>query len=206
MTAKDFTDFKNQSHVLVKAYLPTITNFSSISAKWGSSASDYWQKTETLPAANGELDIDWNTFAFNWADATETGTPDVTAINYAQITLTYSSAITDTDFRLDDIRIGKSKKFELDYYSLAMIKDAAGDYQLEFNPDTPVMTDELIGGTIARTAITAGAIHECFEMIGGKSERDRTDSYEKYQLKKVELLKKAGNRIRRGIKILNFKR
>jgi hypothetical protein len=203
-TPLDLESLQNKSHLTLKAYLPTITNFTSIAVKWGSDASNYWTKTETLPAGQASLATGWNTFAFRWADATETGTPVVTAIDYIQVTITYSSATTDTDFRLDDIRVGKEVEMELDYYSLAMVKDSAGDYQLEFNGDSVTQTDLLLGESQARRCVLQGATYECFEMIGGKSERDRTDSYKMYERLKLDLLKKCGHRIRRPSRVINF--
>jgi hypothetical protein len=206
INAVNLESLQNKSHFVIKAYLPTITNFTSIKLRWGSSNTAYWEKTETVPAGNRALKVGWNTFAFRWASATETTpAPDVTAIDYLQITLTYSSSTTDTDFRIDDIRLGKEVEMELDYYSLAMVKDLAGDYQLEFNPDSVTQTDELLG-TESRRTVVEGTKHELFEIIGGKSERDRTDSFKKYETKKVDLLKRCGHRIRRQTKVLNFRR
>lgn len=202
-TALDLESFQNKSHVVLKAWLPTITNFSSIKIRLGSSASDYWEKTETQPAGNRSVQTGKNLFAFSWADATESGSPDFSLVDYLQITITYSSAVTATDFRIDDVRIGLSVPMALDYYSLAMVKDADGDYQLEFNADSVTQTDELLGPE-SRRCVVEGTAHELFGIIGGKSERDRTDTLAKYEEKKMELLKRAGHRIRRPSRVLNF--
>ena len=201
--ALNLEQLKNKSQVTMQVYLPTITNFTSIKVRLGSSASLYIEKTETTPAGNRTLQTGWNTFAFRWASATDTGV-DATAIDYIQITITYSGSTTATDFRIDDIRVAKEVEMELDYYSLAMVKDSAGDYQLEFNADSVTQTDTLLGGSIARRCVIQGGAYECFSMIGGKSERDRTDSYKEYQDQKNTLLKRAGNRIRRPSRVLNF--
>ena len=205
LNSLDLEDLQNQSHLTMKVWLPTITNFTSIRIRLGSSSADYWEKTETVPAGNRDLEVGKNIFAFRWADGTETGTPDYSAVDYLQIVITYSSATTDTDFRIDDIRVAKEVEMKLDYYSLAMAKDAGGDYQLEFNPDTVTQTDTLLG-TASRRCVVEGSAHELFEIIGGKSERDRTDSDAKYGVMKKELLKRTGHRIRRPLKVLNFRR
>ena len=206
LTSKDLTSLQNKSHIVMKVYLPTITNFTSIAVRFGSSSTAYWEKTETVPAGNATLKAGWNTFAFRWADATETGSPDVTAIDYMRIVLTYSAATTDTDFRIDDIRIGKEVEMTLDYYSLAMVQDASGDYQLEFNPDSVTLTDTLLGDSTARRAVIQGANYELFEIVGGKSERDRTDSFKIYENTRMNLFKRAGHRVRRPTRVLNFAR
>ncbi len=204
LTALDLEALKNQSHFLMWVYLPVITNFTSIALRWGSSSTAYWEKTETVPAGAADLKIGWNLFAFRWADATQTLTPDETAIDYLRIAITYASAKTATDFRIDDIRVGKETEMELDYYSLAMAQQSDGDYQLEFDADDVTQSDVLLGGVKARRTVVQGAAYELFEIIGGKSERDRTDSYTLYKEKKRELLKKCGRPLRRASRVLNF--
>jgi hypothetical protein len=205
LTAQNYETLQNKSHIILKVYLPTITNFTNIAVRWGNDlTANYWEKTETVPAGNTDLKAGWNTFAFSWGSATETGSPDSETIDSFRITLTYSSATTDTDFRLDDLRIGASVDMELEYYSLAMVKNASGAYQLEFNADDVTQTDTLLGDSIARRCVVQGMTYELFEILGGKSERDRTDSYSIYKEKKMELLKKAGVRIKRAPITLKF--
>lgn len=204
LSAYDFSELQNVSAITMDIWLPTITNFTSVRLRFGSSSGDYWEVTATVPAGNASLKTGKNKFAFRWVDASETGTPDATAIDYMQIVLTYSASTTDTDFRIDDIRIGREVEMELEYYSLAMVTQADGDYQLEFDADEVDQTDLLLGGSTARRTVVQGATYEGFEIIGGKSERDRTDSFKIYENLKMTLLKKAGKRIRRPTKVLNF--
>ena len=204
ISAKDLTDFQNNAYLTIKAWLPTITNFTNIAIRWGSSASDYWEKTETVPAGNRTLAVGKNTFAFKWADATETGTPDVESVDYLRIAITFSSAITDTDFRLDDIRVGKAVAMEFDYWSKAMVRTASGAYQLEFNADTEVIyTDELLEDGLRRT-VTEGGAFESFRMIGGKEERDRSDTERKTREKYIEARRVYGQKRKLPGKTLNF--
>lgn len=201
--AKDLEELQNKSYLVVWVFLPTITDFSSIKAEWGDDASNNWSKTETAPAAGATLATGWNRFAFEWAEATENGSPDETAVNFVRFTITYSSSTTDTDFRIDDVRIARAVPMKLDYYSLAMVKDTAGDFQLEFNPSDVTMTDELVHSGIKRTVIEAAAF-ENFEMIGGKSERDRTDTAEERRRLYRQIFGRFGNRIRRPAQVLSF--
>jgi hypothetical protein len=205
LDSKDLESFQNKSHLTLKVDLPTITNFTSIKVRYGSSASDYWEKTETLPAASKSLVVGRNLFAFRWADATETGSLDVTAMDYIQITLTYSSATTDTDFRIDDIRIGEEKTMELEYYSKAMVKDSAGDYQIRFNPDDVTQTDVLLGDE-SEQAVLLGTEYDLFKSIGGKTERDRTDTKIEFENELTQLIKRSGHTLRRSGRTLNFRR
>lgn len=204
LTSMNLETLQNTSHLTMQVWLPTITNFSSIRVRLGSSSGAYWEKTETAPAGSATLATGKNLFAFRWADATETGSPDWSAVDYIQIVITYSSGVTATDFRIDDIRIGQEVEMELDYYSLAMAQNTSGTYQLEFNPDAATSTDVLLGAVTARRTVIQGTAYELFEIIGGKSERDRTDSYKIYERKRSELFARCGRRLRRPSRVLNF--
>lgn len=205
LTSIDLEELQNKSHFTLWVYLPTITNFSSIRLDWGNDLiTNYWYKSETAPAGNATLKVGWNHFAFKWGDATETGSPDPATIDSFKVTITYSSATTDTDFRIDDLRCGASVRMELEYYSLAMVQTSANDYQLEFNPDSVTQTDKLLGASIARRTVVEGTTYELFGIIGGKSERDKTDAFTIYEKKKTELLKRAGKRIKRPLQTINF--
>lgn len=202
ITRKDLETLQNKSALTLDVWLPTITNFTSIQARWGSDNTNYWSKTESTPAGKGDLETGKNTFAFRWAEATETGSPDVNNVDYLQIIITFSQNTTATDFRLDNIRIAQEVEMEIEYYSKAMAKKTTGEYQLGFN--TSILTDKLLGDDIAKRCVIQGAVFELFERIGGKSERDRSDSFKIYDDMKRELLKGHGVKIRRETKILNF--
>lgn len=203
-TPLDLETLENRAFLTLFADLPTVTNFTSMAVKFGSSATDYWAKTETRPASKADLTTGRSKWAFKWADATQTGTPDASAIDYIQITITYSGATTATDFRIDDIRMSESETMELEYFSLAMVETASGSMQLEFNADDVTQTDLLRGGIQLRRSVVQGSTYELFEIIGGKSERDRTDSYKKYERQLKMEFAKCGYKLRRPTKIANF--
>jgi hypothetical protein len=202
-TPLDLSALENKAFLTLFVDLPTITNLTSIRARFGSSAAAYWEKTETVPVG-GDLQVGRNQFAFSWANASQTGTPDDEAIDYISISITYSQSTTDTDFRIDNIRMAESTKMELEYYSLATVETSAGLPQLEFNADAVTQSDLLRGGNNARLALIKGGRYECFFIIGGKSERDRTDSYKEYEIEKRKLIRKHGSPVRRQSKRLGF--
>ncbi len=205
LNALNLETLENKSHFVIDVDLPTITDFTSITLRWGNDlTANYWEKTETVPAGNIDLKVGINKFAFKWADSTITGAPDSSSIDSFSVTLTYGSSTTDTDFRMSNLKVGEAIPMELEYYSLAMVKNASGAYQLEFNADSVTQTDVLLGDSTARRCIVQGMTYELFEIIGGKSERDRTDSYKIYGVKKLELLKKTGVRIKRAPITLKF--
>lgn len=203
LTAIDLSSFENVGVLTMWVYLPTITNFTSVAIKWGSSATAYWSKTETAPISGESLKVGWNLFGFKWKDATKTLTPDETAIDYLQITITYSGATIDTDFRIDDIRMAGITEMELDYYSQAMVLNAAGDYQKEFNADDVTQTDGLVSDYL-RSVFIEGANYRCFRVQGGDREQDLTDSYNLYSIAKKQAKNQLGHNIKKPIRRFQF--
>lgn len=205
ITALNLSTLQNKSHFVMWVYLPTTTDFTSVALRWGSDSSNYWEKTETVPAANQSLVAGWNRFAFRWADATETSSPDASAIDYLRVAITYGSSTTDTDFRIDDIRIGQETEMELEYYSKAMVKDAAGDWQREFNPSSVTQTDVLADDKMEQ-AVLAGGVYEAFKIIGGVDVRDRDAAMKEYENSRLDLKREVGHTVRRQPKTTNFRR
>jgi len=205
LTALNLSGYKDISAWTLWVYLPDVSDFSSIALKWGSSASAYWEKTETARVDGLDLEAGWNQFKFLWKDATPTGTPDDEAIDYLQITITYSASITDTDFRVDDIRIAKTKDMKLNYYSYGLVKNSSGAFQKEFNADDVTMTDKLADDKL-RNVMIEGSVYRCFRIVGGARERDETDSFTQYEKQKLQVRKLLGHKSRRPTKVFKFQR
>jgi len=109
-------------HNMSAANITDIVNNGSIELRWGSSSSAYWSATTTTAINNGELVAGWNRVDFDWANATETGSPDVTDLDYFAVIVNYSSAQTDSNnIRVDDIVMLQPLDMELVYFSSNMV-------------------------------------------------------------------------------------
>lgn len=118
LTELDLSAYEDISSFLFWVYIPENTNFTSITLYWGSSTSAYWSATVTTDIDGAAFVDGWNRIKVNWADATATGTPDVTAVNYVQVDYNYAVGyLDDTDFRLDDIIICRPEKLTFHYLS-----------------------------------------------------------------------------------------
>jgi hypothetical protein len=123
-------------HNITAANLALIT---SISLRWGSSSSAYWETsiTPTLVAS-------WNRLDFDWADATQTGSPDATALDYFSLRITYSSGFTDTNnIRVDEIVMLTPTEMELVYFSTYLVS-ASGTLQTGFTTSVVTGTEQLL--------------------------------------------------------------
>jgi len=137
MTAVDLTSYSGKGTGLVWVYIPSITNLTSFTLRWGSDSSNYYSQTVTTQYNGLALRNGWNRLGFRWSTATTTGSPTVTAIDYLLFRATYTASYSSqTGFLVDDIRFDNPTYMELSYYSNEFVKDASGNYQQYFEDDS----------------------------------------------------------------------
>lgn len=110
-TDQDLSTFEDVGKWRIWTYIPDVTYFSSVTLRWGSDASNYWELTVQKDYKGRTFQAGDNLLEFNWADTsvTETGTADSEAIGYLQVKFNYTSRQSDLeDFRLDGITIATS--------------------------------------------------------------------------------------------------
>lgn len=118
ITNQDFTDYDDIGVLTLDAYIPESADTTSLTLYWGNSASVYFSVTATTDAQGNTIADGWNTFKFNWIDATETGTVDVTAIDYVRIDINYGAGqAADTGYRLDNLNIAHPERLVFHYLS-----------------------------------------------------------------------------------------
>jgi len=161
--AVDLSDHEDKSGLFAWLYIPDSSAFTSVNLRWGSSTSAYWNVTKTA-AQDGAFQTGWNLVRFDWNGATETGSPDSSAIDYLRVTITYDGT-ADTDFRVDSIKSILGSIFSLDYYSKYLFRTAAGVWQEETSEDD----DELNLDTDSYNVYLFKATEYCFAQLGNKS-------------------------------------
>ena len=122
-TAVDLTDHLNQSTIFVYVYLPTGADFTSVALRWGSDATNYYTKTVTTNYQGNAFITGWNLLGFDWATATTTGTPVVTAIDYLDFIFTYDGTL-QTAVRVNSVVSRLGRIWEIEYYSKYLFRDA----------------------------------------------------------------------------------
>lgn len=134
LTAIDLSSMEDLATVFLNVFIPDATNVTSILMRWGSSESNYWENSVTGAFNGTNILSGWNECGIPWGGATETGTPDSTAITYLYVRVVYSaSQADDTDFRVDNIRFATPKIYDFDYFSTSFVKTSAGAYQTFFS-------------------------------------------------------------------------
>jgi len=123
MTPIDLTEQLNIGAIFVRVWVPDASEFTSLTLRWGSGASAYWEVTVTETHDKLGVQNGWNRFRFDWSIATQVGSPDVSAINYLRPIVTYDGT-ANTDYRIDDIVAQVGTVFEIVYYTKYMFRDA----------------------------------------------------------------------------------
>lgn len=127
LTQVDLSSYKNLGAGFVWVYIPS-SAVTAVVLRWGSTSSDYYSVTATAPADATAIRTGWNLFRFDWNGATQTGTPVDTAIDYARVTLTYSSVSQVNNARVDGIVFRLQTPYEIVYYSKFLFRNTAGTW------------------------------------------------------------------------------
>lgn len=119
-TSVDLSAYEDQK-VFVWVKIPTtvdLTKLTSFTLQWGSDASNYLSKTVTRNNESIAFYHGWNLLKFDWASATETGTPDLTAIDYVSFYMTKDVTMgAVTGWIVDRILASIDSGVDLIYYS-----------------------------------------------------------------------------------------
>ncbi|GAG12563.1 unnamed protein product, partial [marine sediment metagenome] len=92
----------------------------------------------------GSFQVGWNLLRFDWNGATETGSPDSTAIDSIKLEMTYDGN-ADTDYRVDNIVASTGSIYEIEYYSKYLFKNASGTFLEEVSDTTDTIVLESEG-------------------------------------------------------------
>lgn len=124
LTALDLT---SSDKFFVWIYLPSYSTLTSATLLYGSDSSNYYSTTATTPFDKNSFNLGWNLIAFN--KGTATGSPNIAAIDYAKISLNFSStpAIL-TGFLFDSLMASTGNPIEQSYYSKYPWKNTSGTW------------------------------------------------------------------------------
>lgn len=133
----NLSSYEDKGTAFVWVYIPDVTYTSSITLRWGSSSSNYWEGTATTAWNGQSFRNGWNRVGVNWEDTTETGSPDSSAVDYLYVRITYSaSQADDTGYKIDRFTIENPSVLELSYTSKYFVKSSGGTLQETFSATT----------------------------------------------------------------------
>lgn len=123
MTAVNLSTHLNQSTLFWYVYLPTGSQFTSVSLSWGSSASNYYTVSATQNWQGSSFINGWNLIGVPWLGASVTGTPNSASISYVSAGFTYTGQL-QTGVQLNQIISNLGTIFQILYYSKYLFRDS----------------------------------------------------------------------------------
>lgn len=135
MTSVDLTNHQNLSTIFFDIYIYPASQITSLSLRFGSSSSDYWEKTGITTNYQGNSLVDgWNTIGIDWTDFTQVGSPSVSAIDYARIGVVASSTTYGVQVAQLWSKLGLLMNVE--YYSKYLFSTSLGVWQETVTDDS----------------------------------------------------------------------
>lgn len=124
MAAVDLTTHLTTASEFFYVYFNNATdagNCTSLSLRWGSSATAYYSASATANFDGSAFHAGWNLVQLNWQGLTPTGSPTITAYNYLRLTFTTSASITG--IRVNTFWSRLPSIYEILYYSKYLFRD-----------------------------------------------------------------------------------
>jgi len=135
MSAVDLSSTELQSSFFAWVYAPTGASLTSVELRVGSDSANYYSLTVTTNQEGTAFANGWNLCQFNWSSMAVTGTPVITAIDYARITLNVSADMTACKVNGLNSILGTIMEYE--YYSKYMFRDVTtGAFQETITDDS----------------------------------------------------------------------
>lgn len=138
----DMTSYEGVGVAFLAVYMPDASeDLTSVTLRLGSDSSNYSSLTQTEGFLGAWVDEEWFLIAFNMASATNTGTPDWSAIDYVQVRFAHLGTIVN--IRTGDLWIALPCPAQILYQSAAIFK-ATGAQVLETitsNDDTIILSN-----------------------------------------------------------------
>lgn len=129
MDEVDLTSYEDDHDLFVWVYIPSTTDVASFTLRWGSSSANYWSVTVTHTHEQLAFYQGWNLLRFPWADATETGTPDASAVDFLSFFMTkQSGTASSAGWIVDRICASINSGHDLVYYSKYPWQTSTGEY------------------------------------------------------------------------------
>lgn len=135
----DLSDYEDIGVAFLAVYIPNASTLTSISLKLGSSNTDYSSVTATSQFIGDFTSNNWQLVAFNFANSSDTGTPDWSAIDYVQITFNHTG--TQTNFGVGGLFISMPVPFQIFYQSAAIFVPTGSETASQYIDD---VTDTII--------------------------------------------------------------
>ncbi len=115
INSANISSYQGIGVVFLAVSIPDVSVLTSITLKLGSSSVNYDSVTSTEGFTGAWTEDNWLLVPFDFATASTTGTPDWSAIDYAQVSITTTG--TETNFHVGQLFISLSTPYQILYQS-----------------------------------------------------------------------------------------
>lgn len=169
----DLSTYEGIGVAFLAVYIPDASTLTSISLKLGSDSGNYASVTATQSFIGSFSSNNWQLVAFNFANATNTGTPDWDNIDYTQITFNHTG--TQTNFGVGNLFISLPVPFQIFYQSAAIFVPTGSEVASQYISD---VTDTILLTTGAYQIYTYECALSVMENTNGS---DSGTTYKQFQ-------------------------
>jgi hypothetical protein len=134
----DLSTYKNVGNVFLAANFPDTSVITNVELRIGNDGSNYYSVTQTTGFIGSMPENEFGLIQFDLSAATETGTVDMTKIDYVDIIITYNGA-TQTNVRLGDLFIALPLPVQMTYRTTAIFKNSAGAISMTITDDNDII-------------------------------------------------------------------
>lgn len=174
ITQQNLSTYEDLGVVFLAVYIPTVANLTSITLKIGSSASAYDSVTATTGFLQAFTAGEFMLIPFDFSTSSSTGTPDWTAIDYAQVSIAHTG--TETNFRVGQLFIALPSAHEVLFQSSAIFMASGSNPSLTITNDN----DQII---LSPAAYTLLEYESAIALAEQSSRGNRNPIAEAYKLK-----------------------
>lgn len=122
MNAKSIESYIQTGSIFVKVYVPKKSNLQTVTLKFGSSATDYYEFSVSSAHDSETFRDGWNVLKFPLDKLIQTGFPLVSEISRLRLEFQTNGGVMK-DVRIDNFVVTNGTLWELDYYSKYIFKD-----------------------------------------------------------------------------------
>jgi hypothetical protein len=212
----DCTQFYNIGNWVFWVYLPSVTNFSSVTFFWGSDTlatpatkANYYTASATTDYMGNAFIQGWNRISIPWLGCSVVGTPNYTTIQYVQVDYNYTGSQTSlTSWRLDNILIIRPEPLTLYYQSWYVGKNASGTSITVFGAttDVPFFSGQYDFFDIAVSHLAASILFREMGLQQDAMVEDEKATKEIIRLKKKFPSRRLEETRNFGVRGINFRR
>lgn len=124
MGAVNLTNHYNNAYEFFYMYFPNAAGITSVELRFGSSAGNYYSIAGLTTNYTGSPWVNgWNLLGASWTTATAVGTPNIAAINYIDVVVTYNGTL-QTMVGINQFWSRLGNIFNINYYSKYLFMDS----------------------------------------------------------------------------------